>query len=525
VDDSYNPTRPATRQLGPCLQAAALDANFPGGSRWSSDRSARNARFEPSPAAVVFATSSAHVLAAVTCAKSAGVAVCGRSLGRHTCEPYCGGGLIVDVSAMRQMSVSPATKTAAIGAGATLGQVYVHLDGYELALPGGTCGTVGIAGLVLGGGKGRMTRLHGLTSDMLLAVELVTPSGERVTANASHHADLFWLARGGQFPGVATAFHFRLVDRPSFVTSFTYRYAVSAAVFAHWQSHLLEHSERRLHVRLQYDQWNGLSFYGTAFEMGRTEVEALMAPTRAALGWGNASYTTRSWLQDLMANTGVNSAAQLTSGSHGWGSEWSVAEKKRSLVFTPLDAFGLAKLTSEVSGAPSTGFYLQLDPTSGAVCDLQPGATAYAWREKSADGRCEHITMGITNRWSGRGGNTRMEAHSRRFHAALAAHAGVRAYANYIDLDHATNAGASGPLGNAYFGAANAQRIADVIARYDDTGTFRAADAIALPPAVLLPAPPASPAPPRPPPPPPLGRARSSTEPRAPSDPGGERSS
>ena len=48
----------------------------------------------------------------------------------------------------------------------------------------------------LGGGKGRMTRLHGLTSDMLLAVELVTPSGERVTANASHHADLFWLARG-----------------------------------------------------------------------------------------------------------------------------------------------------------------------------------------------------------------------------------------------------------------------------------------------------------------------------------------
>ena len=361
-----------------------------------------------------------------------------------------------------------------------------------------------------------------------MAVELVTPSGERVTANASHHADLFWLARGGgggQFPGVATAFHFRLVDRPSFVTSFTYRYAVSAAVFAHWQSHLLEHSERRLHVRLQYDQWNGLSFYGTAFEMGRTEVEALMAPTRAALGWGNASYTTRSWLQDLMANTGVNSAAQLTSGSHGWGSEWSVAEKKRSLVFTPLDAFGLAKLTSEVSGAPSTGFYLQLDPTSGAVCDLQPGATAYAWREKSADGRCEHITMGITNRWSGRGGNTRMEAHSRRFHAALAAHAGVRAYANYIDLDHATNAGASGPLGNAYFGAANAQRIADVIARYDDTGTFRAADAIALPPAVLLPAPPASPAPPRPPPPPPLGRARSSTEPRAPSDPGGEWSS
>ena len=80
-----------------------------------------------------------------------------------------------------------------------------------------------------------------------------------------------------------------------------------------------------------------------------------MAPTRAALGWGNPSYTTRSWLQDLMANTGVNSAAQLTSGSHGWGSEWSVAKKQRSLVFTPLDAFGLAKLASEVSGAPSTG--------------------------------------------------------------------------------------------------------------------------------------------------------------------------
>jgi len=44
--------------------------------------------------------------------------------------------------------------------------------------------------------------------------------GVQVHANATSHADLFWMARGGgggQFPAVALAFHFALTPLPAHV--------------------------------------------------------------------------------------------------------------------------------------------------------------------------------------------------------------------------------------------------------------------------------------------------------------------
>jgi FAD/FMN-containing dehydrogenase len=75
----------------------------------------------------------------------------------------------------------------------------------------GDTGSVGIAGLTLGGGVGYAVRLLGLTIDNLLAVEVITAEGELVTANATSHPDLFWALRGGggNF-GVVTRFKFQL---------------------------------------------------------------------------------------------------------------------------------------------------------------------------------------------------------------------------------------------------------------------------------------------------------------------------
>ena len=152
--------------------------------------------------------------------------------------------------------------------------------------------------------------MYGLTVDRLLAVELVTPSGALVTANASHHADVFWSARGGgggQFAGVATAFHFRLVDRPLFVTTFDYRYALSAEVLSHWQSQLLDHPNRRLTVDiLRLRQWPFFDLHGVGIEMTESEVHDLMAPTRFLLGDPVTSYeyVRKEWLAVPDANNG-----------------------------------------------------------------------------------------------------------------------------------------------------------------------------------------------------------------------------
>src|SRR6185437_8198360 len=100
---------------------------------------------------------------------------------------------------------------ATIGPGARLGNVYSGLGAHGLAIPAGTCPSVGIGGHVLGGGFGLASRAWGLASDNLLAVQIVTADGKVIVADPTHHADLYWACRGGgggNF-GIATRFTFR----------------------------------------------------------------------------------------------------------------------------------------------------------------------------------------------------------------------------------------------------------------------------------------------------------------------------
>jgi FAD/FMN-containing dehydrogenase len=146
-------------------------------------------------------------------------------------------GVLVDVGPMRSVSVSAGLVT--VGPGATLGEVYGALDEHALAIPGGTCPPVGVAGLTLGGGLGILGRSHGVTSDSLVGAEIVLADGRLVLCDEHHDEDLFWALRGAGTGniGVVTSLVFRPVPAPEATNlHLSWPFADAAAVIDAWQT-------------------------------------------------------------------------------------------------------------------------------------------------------------------------------------------------------------------------------------------------------------------------------------------------
>ena len=155
----------------------------------------------------------------------------GHSYGGYSSCP----GLVIDVSLLNAISVGGTAgargqKSVTVGAGQLI-DVYAGLAGHGLLLPGGSCPTVGIAGLALGGGIGVFSRAYGLTCDQMAAVEIVTADGVAASVRARRDEDLYWACRGGgggNF-GVVTSFGFSAHPIPEAITLFTLEWPWGAA--------------------------------------------------------------------------------------------------------------------------------------------------------------------------------------------------------------------------------------------------------------------------------------------------------
>ena len=164
------------------------------------------------PAAIVRPDDADGVAAVVSLAREHGLELAVRSGGHSNAgHSVTEGGIVLDLSGLKQLEIDAEQRTAWAGTGLTAGEVTRALGEHRLAVGFGDTGSVGIGGLTLGGGVGYLVRKHGLTIDDLLAAEIVTADGCVLHTDVEHHPDLFWAIRGGggNF-GVATRFQFRL---------------------------------------------------------------------------------------------------------------------------------------------------------------------------------------------------------------------------------------------------------------------------------------------------------------------------
>jgi FAD/FMN-containing dehydrogenase len=169
------------------------------------------------PEAIVFCANTQDVVNAVEWAREEGIALRARS-GRHSLDGWSSidGGLVVDVSRMKGVTIDDAACTAVVGTGLTQQEAVAALGKRGFVVPTGSEGGVGLGGVVLGGGFGLLTRSLGLASDNLLAAEVVVADGARsakvVEATEDSNADLLWACRGGgggNF-GIATSYTLKL---------------------------------------------------------------------------------------------------------------------------------------------------------------------------------------------------------------------------------------------------------------------------------------------------------------------------
>ncbi len=208
-DDGKPLDREAVESFVRSLHSALIEPHDPA---YDTVRKVWNGMIDKRPALIARCQDVTDVVSSVNFARTHGLLVAVRGGGHNVAgNAVCDGGLMIDLSLMKDIQANAEARTARAQGGVTWGEFDSATQAHGLATTGGLVSSTGIAGFTLGGGIGWLMRQYGLTCDNLLSADVVTAEGRFLKASADENADLFWGIRGGGGNyGIVTTFEYRL---------------------------------------------------------------------------------------------------------------------------------------------------------------------------------------------------------------------------------------------------------------------------------------------------------------------------
>jgi len=461
---SYTTLDRNVRQM-PASDAQAFAAQISGGVLTPGDmaydeaRMVWNATVDRRPAMIARCLSERDVQAAVRFAGTHRMLLSVRGGGHHIAgHAVADGGLMIDLSGLRDIHVDAAARTARVGAGALLADFDQAAQAHGLATPLGINSTTGVAGLTLGGGFGWLTRRHGMTVDNLIGATVITAEGRVRHASAESEPDLFWALRGGggNF-GVVTSFEFRLhpVGPQVYAGLVVYPFAQAARVLRAWRD-FCGSAPDELSVWAVMRKAPPLPFLPASVHGSEVvifplvhcgDVEAAERAAAPVLAFG----------EPIAAALGVQPYSAFQTAfdpllAPGGRNYW------KSNNFSRLDDAALDLLVDAAGRLPGPECEIFVAQLGGAMGRVDPAATPFV-------GRDARFIMNVHGRWSAPRDDQRVRAWARQTFEAAAPHATGSGYVNFLTEDEAERVGAS-------YGA-NHARLQTLKKRYDPVNLFR----------------------------------------------------
>ena len=438
----------------------------PGSTAYNTVRLTQNPRYDGARPLAVLSVAGAHDVArGIAFARDHGVPVAIRS-GGHSYPGWSAGdgALVIDVRPLDGVSLNGTTAT--IGAGASLVQVYDGLGTRGRGIPGGSCATVGIAGLTQGGGVGVLTRAYGLTCDSVTAMQVVLADGTVVTASADEQPELFWALRGGGggHLGVVTSFTFRTFAAPTITRAYVaWPFSAAGQVVPSWLR-TIPQLDPRLWATLKLlggkTHPSGPALFMSATWTGpASAMDGVLKPFLSTVPRPSTdSRSTASYLDTMLTYAGCSSIPvdQCHTGPGGSLDREAFAATSHIINAPDLDMSTLLDHVETAQGSGLKEAGISIDALGGKVKDVGGSDTAFGHRSALT-------TVQYTATYDS-GPATPATAYVRGFRSAMAPSWGTGAYVNYADSSIAD-------YQEAYFGS-NAGRLAQARTTYDPDGFF-----------------------------------------------------